>query len=176
MAAAIGRFVNAHSCDAFFRAYSARVDGYVGQIIVAEIGFEETAIVRLWFDSYNLSGWTGEFAEEAGKIADVSADVEEIAAQRICISFQKIFCQAGLVFAAAVKAATDTVALVALHAQAERQMARGDSAAEGIGALGPVGQATDFVTQAVIHGEIITFEICGEERPENDLKMMAQRR
>jgi hypothetical protein len=41
-------------------------------------------------------------------------------------------------------------------------VAGGDGIAEGIGALGPVGEAANFVTDAGVHEEIITFEFCGE--------------
>jgi hypothetical protein len=78
------------------------------------------------------------------------------------------------VFAATVEAATDAVAFVALHAQAKRQVAGGDGIAEGIGALGPVGEAADFITQPAIHLGIITFEFCGEERRKNDKKLTAE--
>ena len=64
--------------------------------------------------------------------------------------------------AAAIEAATDAISFVALHAQAEGQVAGGDGIAEGIGALGPVGEAANFVTDAGVHEEIITFEFCGE--------------
>lgn len=60
--------------------------------------------------------------------------------------------------AAAIEAATDAISFVALHAQAEGQVAGGDGIAEGIGALGPVGEAANFVTDAGVHREIITFE------------------
>ena len=111
----------------------------LAEAVVAEIGFEELAVLRLGFDGNDFSGGAGEFAEQAGEIADVGADVEEIAARGICISVEEIFCQAGFVFAAAIEAASDAIAFVALHAQAQRQMARGDGVAERIGALRPVG-------------------------------------
>ncbi len=81
MAAAIGGLVDAHFGGAFLCAYSARVNGHVPQIVVAEIRFEELTILRLWFDGYDSPGWAGEFPEEAGKVADVGADVEKIAAR-----------------------------------------------------------------------------------------------
>jgi hypothetical protein len=49
-------------------------------------------------------------------------------------------------------------------------VARGDGIAEGIGALRPVGQAADFVAEAMIHREIITFGFCDEEQLENERK------
>jgi len=125
------------------------------------------AILRLGFDGNDFSGGASELAEEAGKVADVGADVEESAARGGGVSVEEIFCQAGFVFAAAIEAASDAVAFIALHAQAKRQMASGDGVAKRIGALRPVSQAADFVAQALIHGRSITFEFCrGEGRPE----------
>ena len=65
----------------FLCAYRARVNGHVPQIVVAEVRFEELTILRFWFDGYDSPGWAGEFPEEAGKVADVGADVEKIAAR-----------------------------------------------------------------------------------------------
>ena len=83
MAAAIGGFVDAHFCGAFLRAYGAGANRHVGEGVVAEIGLEELSILRFRFDGNDSSGGTGEFAEKAGKVANVGADVEEIAARRI---------------------------------------------------------------------------------------------
>ena len=64
--------------------------------------------------------------------------------------------------AASIEAATDAISFVALYAQAEGQVPGGDGIAERIGALGPVGEAANFVTDAGVHKEIVTFEFCGE--------------
>ena len=68
---------------------------------------------------------------------------------------------------AAIEAATDAISFVTLHAQAKRQVASGDGIAKGIGALRPVGQTADFVTEPGIHRRSITFAfIAGAELEE----------
>src|SRR6266436_3140446 len=99
MAAAIGGLVDAHSGGAFVRADGAGVYRDIGQMIVPEIGFEQLAVLRLGFDGNDFSGGASELAEEAGKVADIGADVEESAARGGGVSVEEIFCQAGFVFA-----------------------------------------------------------------------------
>ena len=83
MAAAVGGFVDAHFGSAFLGANGTRMDSYVGESVVAEIGFEELAILGLGFDGYDFAGWTSKFPEEAGKVADVGANIQEIATRSI---------------------------------------------------------------------------------------------
>jgi hypothetical protein len=83
MAAAVGGFVDAHSGGALLGANGTRMDSYVGESVVAEIGFEELAILGLGFDGYDFTGWASKFPKEAGKVTDVGANVQEIAARSI---------------------------------------------------------------------------------------------
>jgi len=107
--------------------------------------------LRLGFDRDNFAGGAGEFAEETGKVTDVGADIEKISAGRFGIGVEEIFGEAGFVKTATIEAAANGVAFVTLHAQAERQIARGDGVAERIGTLGPVGETADFVAQTLVH-------------------------
>ena len=77
--------------------------------------------------------------------------------------------------AAAIEATTDAISFVALHAQAEGQVAGGHGIAEGIGAFGPVGEAANLVTNAGVHEEIITFEFCGDRKRDSSLRPACRR-
>jgi len=66
--------------------------------------------------------------------------------------------------AAAIEATADGITFVAPDAEIERQVARGDRAAKGVGTFGPVGEAAQFVAQAVIHRAKYNIRICDERK------------
>ena len=147
---AVGGVVDAHACCVAFSADRTAMNGDLGQeTVVAKIGFKQTLIERLRLDRDDFPEGTGKFAKQTGKVADVGANIEEVAAGRVREGFQEPLGEARFVNSTAVEAAADSVALIALNAQAERQAPRGDSAAERIGALHPIREAAHFVVKAV---------------------------
>ena len=150
MAAAISRLINAELCSALGSADGAGVDRDVGDAVAPEVFLEKLAIQRFRLDGNNFSGWTSEFTEEAGKVADVGAEVEEVPRCGVLKFFEEEFSEARLMNLASIQAAADGVALVAANLKTERKGASGDGSRERIGAFGPVGDAAQFVKESLV--------------------------